>query len=115
MPDKSDSKSLPTLIGELRDLVVAYLKQETIEPAKRLGRYVAVGTAGSVAIAAGLTFLALAGLRALQTETGTTFAGNLTWVPYFVCAGGALLVVAAALAAIARGRSGSRSSSKESG
>ena len=41
-------------------------------------------------------FLALSGLRALQTETGTTFTGDWSWVPYlimiFVLALGAALV-----------------------
>ncbi len=109
MAEESDAKGLPAHINELRELIVAYAKQETVEPAKRLGRYVAMGTAGSVALGIGLTFLALAGLRALQTKTGTTFSGNLTWVPYTICAGGSLLIVAAALAAVARGRgSGAR-------
>jgi hypothetical protein len=31
----------------------------------------------------GVTFLALAGLRALQTETDA-FDGNLSWVPYLI-------------------------------
>ena len=40
----------------------------------------------------GVILLMLAGLRALQTETGSTFTGNLSWLPYLI-----VLVVAAAL------------------
>jgi hypothetical protein len=105
LPEKPESKSIPVLANELRELVVTYARQETVEPAKRLGRYVAMGTAGSVVIAIGLGFLVFAGLRALQTETGNTFGGKLTWVPYTICAGSSLLIVAAAVAAIARGAS----------
>lgn len=80
----SESKSLPTLVSELRDLVVAYAKQETIVPIRNLGRFVAFGLAGSTVLSLGLVMLALAMLRALQTETGSTFTGNLTWAPYLL-------------------------------
>jgi len=41
----------------------------------------------------------LAALRALQTQTGTAFDGNLSWLPYLI-----VLVVAAGLAALAATR-----------
>lgn len=84
-------------------LVLDYLRQETLEPLKGLGRFVVFGVAGSVALCAGLVLLLLAGLRALQTETGTTFSGNLSWLPYVIVGFGALLVMAVAGARIARG------------
>ena len=37
---------------------------------------------GSLALTVGAVLLLLAGLRALQTETGTSFTGNLSWLPY---------------------------------
>ena len=37
MADRSDDKSLPTQIGELWRLVLAYLRQETVEPVRNLG------------------------------------------------------------------------------
>jgi hypothetical protein len=113
VPDNSDTKSLPVLAGELWKLLVTYVKQETVEPIRGLGRFVAVGMASTLALGTGLTLLALAGLRALQTETGATFRGNLTWVPYAACAGGSLLVVAAAAGAVVTGRG--RGSSAPSG
>ena len=58
-------------------LVVDYVKQETLEPLKGLGRFVLFGVAGSVALAAGFVILAVGLLRLLQGETGTTFSGNL--------------------------------------
>jgi hypothetical protein len=77
-------KSVPTLVSELWQLLVAYFKQEAIEPVKQLGRFVALGVAGSLLISLGLIMLTLSGLRALQAETGTTFTGNWSWAPYFI-------------------------------
>lgn len=73
-------------------LVIEYVKQETVEPVKALGRFVGYGLAGSLLIAVGLVLLLVALLRVLQTET-TAFTGNLSWLPY-------LIVIAVALALV---------------
>lgn len=73
-------------------MAVAYTKQETIDPLKTLGRYVGFGLAGAVFMGFGLVLWVLAGLRALQTQTDTTFTGNLSWIPYL-----AAVVIALAL------------------
>ena len=75
------------------DLVVAYTKQETLGPLRGLGRFVAFGVTGSIALAVGGFILLLALLRALQTETGSTFQGNLSWLPYLITATAALAVL----------------------
>ncbi len=77
---------------EAVSLVVAYVKQETIDPLKSLLRFVLFGVAGSIAIAIGTLLLLLASLRILQGETGT-FHGNLSWVPYLIVAAIAILVI----------------------
>jgi len=97
------ARSIPGSGGEVVQLVIDYAKQETLGPIKGLGRFLAFGVVGSVFLALGLAVLLLAGLRALQTETGTTFAGSMTWVPYLVTAGAALLVAVTAAWRIARG------------
>ncbi len=66
------------------DLVRAYARQEILEPLRGVGRWVGWGVAGSIAMAVGLVELSLALLRALQTETGSTFTGNLSWAPYLI-------------------------------
>jgi hypothetical protein len=82
---------------EFVDLVVAYAKQETLGPLHGLGRFLAVGIGGSVALALGVPLLLLALLRALQTETGSTFTGNLSWLPYLITSVAALAVAALAV------------------
>ena len=103
MPEKDSEKSLPTIASELFDLVRAYAKQETVEPLKGLGRFIGFGLAGSMALGIGLVLLALGALRALQTETGTTFQGNWSWAPYLI-----VLVGCVSLAGIAVSRTGKR-------
>lgn len=101
--DKSpESASLPTQVVELKDLVVAYAKQETVDPLKRLGRFLAAGIAGAVLLSIGLVLLSMSLLRALQEETGSSFTGKLTWVPYLLTVAGALVVVALAVYAIGK-------------
>lgn len=68
--------------GDFFDLVKAYAKQETLEPLKGAGRWLAFGIAGSVVLVIGGVTLTLAMLRGLQEETGTAFTGNLSWLPY---------------------------------
>jgi hypothetical protein len=73
---------LPQLVLELRDLVIDYIKQETIVPIKQLGRYIGFGIVGSLLLGLGVVLLGVGGLRALQTETGETFTGDWSWAPY---------------------------------
>ena len=72
----------PNTVGELKELLVAYARQETVDPLRSLGRYLGFGVLGSVFVALSAVFLSLGVLRVLQTETGSTFRGNLSWVPY---------------------------------
>ena len=96
-PSPADSRNppLPQLVTELWDLIVAYFKQETVVPLQQLGRWIAFGIVGALLLGVGVLLLAMAGLRALQEETGTTFTGNLSWIPYMILfvaliAGGAI-------------------------
>ena len=92
---------LPQLVTELWELIVAYFKQETVVPLKQLGRWIAFGILGALLLGAGVLLLAMAGLRAMQDETGSTFTGNLSWIPYMIMF--VALVVGAAITWKARG------------
>lgn len=98
---------IPQLVNEVWLLVVAYLKQETVVPLKALRRYLLFGVVGSLLLGLGVLFLALGGLRALQTETGGTFTGNWSWAPYAIVVV-ALFIGGAVFARLARGRRSSR-------
>lgn len=90
--------------GETLQLVIDYVKQETLDPLKGLGRFLLFGVAGSVCLSIGLVVLAIALLRLLQGETGTTFAGNLSWLPYLICTAAVVAVAALAVWRVARGQ-----------
>lgn len=81
-------------LADIADLIKAYARQETVEPLQGLGRWVAMGVAGSVLLMLAGVSLTLALLRVLQEETGTTFTGNLSWLPYLLTMVAALVVVA---------------------
>lgn len=76
-------KSPKDTFDELRDMVTGYAKQETVDPLKHLGRWLAFGVSGALSMALGLVLLGLGGLRALQTTTGWS-DGNLSWLPYVI-------------------------------
>jgi len=69
---------------DIVDLIKDYARQELLDPLRKVPRWLAYGTAGSVLIMIGSVSLVLAVLRALQTETGTWVQGNLSWLPYAV-------------------------------
>jgi Putative Actinobacterial Holin-X, holin superfamily III len=81
MPN-SQASGVTQVLAEIKDLTVAYAKQETVEPLRFVGRYLGLGVAGSILIGLGVILLTVAGIRALQAETGTALTGNWSWVPY---------------------------------
>ena len=71
----SPRQEVPTLadkqdqgIGEIIDLVKRYALQETVDPLKTIGRFLAFGLAGAFFLGIGLVLLTLGVLRLLQTE-----------------------------------------------
>jgi len=98
---------------ETISLIVDYIKQETLDPVKGLGRYVVFGVAGAVALSIGLVILTVGLLRLLQGETGSTFTGNLSWVPYVICTVVVVLIAFLAVKAISRGQTPNGTNNKE--
>ena len=98
---------------ELAVLLREYLKQQTIGPAKKLLRWVIFGLLGALLLLTGVTMLMLAGLRALQTETGSAFTGSLSWLPYVIAIGGVGILLGLSVLAMKKSPSGAPDSEKK--
>ncbi len=94
-----DSKHATSDVAELIDLLRRYALQETVGPLKTMGRSLAYGGAAAVMFGLGAVFGLIGLLRVLETETGTTFRGDLSWAPYglTVVAGTLVLALGAGL------------------
>jgi hypothetical protein len=99
---RQDTQSLPNLVHELFELVVAYLKQETFDPLKALGRFVAYGLAGAVCLSTGAVLVGIGGLRALQRETNHHWSGDWSWLPYLIVVLFCLIVAGLAVSRIGK-------------
>jgi amino acid transporter len=98
------TKTIPEVASELWELTTTYAKEQTVDPLKGLGRFLAAGLAGAVLLGIGVILLALSALRALQTQTGDAFDGNWSWAPYLIVLVGAAFVTALAISRISRRR-----------
>ncbi len=97
-----DTTSVTSDLSELVSLVLAYAKQETLDPIKLLGRYVLWGVIGAVLLSISGVLFTLGVVRLLQTELGVHVHGSLTWLPYIGGLIFALAFVGAAVSRIAR-------------
>jgi hypothetical protein len=98
-PSSKANKSFSDLINEFAGMVITYVKQETIDPIKALGRYLGFGFAAAILISTGWIVLAVAVIRLLQAETSPHLEGSLSWIPYI---GGVLTALAGVLWAVSR-------------
>lgn len=76
-------------LHELRELVVGYAKQETVDPLRTLGRSLGYGIAGAIMLGIGLMLLLLALLRGLQqidlfNDPLSLDGGTWSWAPYLI-------------------------------
>ena len=97
-------KSVPEVAAELWELAKDYALQETVTPIKDLGRYLGYGVGGALLGGFGVVMLLLAALRALQTETGDTFDGSWSWVPYLIVIAIAAVLIGVAVSRIGKAR-----------
>ena len=84
------TSELPELITEFVDLAKQYVRERTVEPAKKLGRLAGFGFAAAVLFVFAALFLGIAGTRALVDvmPDGTIWEG----VGYLAGAVGLLIV-----------------------
>ncbi|MDQ6927889.1 MAG: hypothetical protein M3159_04410 [Actinomycetota bacterium] len=88
---------MPTLGRDLVTLVIEYVKQETIDPIRGLGRFLAFSLAAVVVGGLGTILLVLGVIRLLQAETGSAFRGHLSFLPYLIAMVLSLAVIALAI------------------
>lgn len=97
-PDSTD-----TSLAGVVDLVKTYAKQETVEPIKASGRFLALGSAAAVLGALGVGLVLLGLLRLFEFELDSRLArGALSWVAYAIVFVVAVIAVGAALKRIGR-------------
>lgn len=100
------TSAIPDTVRDLWDLLVAYTRQETVEPLRNIGRYLLFGVGGMVVITTGVFLLCMSALRALQTQTGGVFDGMWSWVPYLLVALAVTGLVVLAFSRIGKGSVG---------
>ena len=77
---KLDDTSVPELI----EFVRAYVKQETVDPLRGVGRWIAYGAAGAFCLGLGLVIVLLGVLRLVEEEWPRSSSGSLSWVAYLI-------------------------------
>ncbi len=90
---KHDEYVVAPSVPELARLVVNYAKQETLDPIRGAGRWLAYGFGAVLFLILGMVMLSLGALRLLQYEV---FANSTSWswVPYLIVMVLCALVVA---------------------
>ena len=86
-------------LGELKDTLLRYSKQEIRNPFVSLFKWTAYGLVGLIFVITGLGHLSLGGLRILQSET-TVFDNGLSFIPYLIVFATLLLVALVSYRAI---------------
>lgn len=69
---------------EIQRMLVAYAKQETVDPLKALGRYLGFGVGGALLLFLGSFFIGLGVLRLVQTFEAFGGSSWASTVPYLI-------------------------------
>jgi hypothetical protein len=83
MPGPTAGAGPKDSVAELVKLVIAYAKQETVDPVVKQAKVLGTGIAGAGLLAVGTVLLGLGFLRALQAEFGGGGRAALTQVAAF--------------------------------
>lgn len=88
-------------VVELYQMIRAYVRQETLDPLRGVGRWLAWGIFGAVALLFGAVVGLVGLLRLLQAEIFNQQNG-FTWAPYMIIAVVALVMIWLSLTRIQR-------------
>ncbi len=95
---------LPELVSEFVQMSKDYLRQETIEPAKQLGRFAGFSMAAGLMFAFGVFFLSIAGMRGIiEMLPGGKYAKYWESLGYFLAALALVAVAGIIVGLAARG------------
>ena len=89
---------------DLPELLKRYIRQETLDPLRSLGRFVGYGLAGACFLIGGCLLIAVGSLRLLQSFEPLT--GFRSWVPYLVISASMVGLALLAYSRIGRGSVG---------
>jgi hypothetical protein len=79
-------------LDDIKALALRYIKEETIQPIKEMGRFVLWGAVGSLLVGFGYFFLLFGALRFLQHQF-RVLDGTLSWIPYLIVVALAALII----------------------
>ncbi len=96
-------KNVPEILQDLKDLLISYAKQETVDPLRNLGRFLGFGLAGIAMLTLGTFLIGMALLRFVQTMTGDWVNDPWSWVPYLAPITFWGLVIGIAISRIGKG------------
>jgi hypothetical protein len=102
------SASTTDQVSDVVESVKAYARQETIEPLKGAGRWLAMGTLAALSLGLSMVLGALGVLRLSQDLGGTTLDGSWSFVHYLIT-----MIVTGIFVAVAFSRISQRSLAKE--
>ena len=98
-----DSAAKPKVkLTELYNLVVNYARQQTIDPIRGVGRWLAFGLIGAVLMSIGLVLGVLGVLRLIQTTT-IGESNSWSWTGYLITIAACIAVGWLAVSRIRRG------------
>ncbi len=83
MPGRAPGSGTKDGVAEFVQLVIAYAKQETVDPVVKQAKTLGKGVAGAALVAFGTVLLAIGFVRALQTEfgAGTVVVAGFAFAP----------------------------------
>lgn len=108
MAIRRPDKEVGALVDELRTMVTDYVRQETIEPAKNLGKAFAFSLASGVLFGSAFSFMLFGLLRFLQAKVWVFPEGAWTWVPYLVTTVAGAIVIAITMSLMSKGKKKTR-------
>lgn len=95
-------------VADVVDSVKQYARQETLDPLRGAGRWLAFGLLATLCLGLSMVFGVLAVLRLVQDLGDSVFDASLSWIPYLVA-----FVVNALLVALAFSRINDSSLAKD--